>query len=95
MKINRRVFVTGMAFAGGGALGLMLSPTPWYMMRDVAFWTQNWPWVPVPEQGKPSFARAACAMCGGGCGIKTRLIGTRLVEVAGDPVLWPSFGAGS
>ena len=73
-----------MAFAGGGALGLMLSPTPWYMMRDMAFWTQNWPWVPVPEPGKPSFARAVCTMCGGSCGIRTRLIGPRLVEVKGD-----------
>lgn len=73
-----------MAFAGGGALGLALSPTPWYMIRDMAFWTQNWPWVPVPPNGKPSFEKAICRACEGGCGVRIRKIGNRLVRIDGD-----------
>jgi anaerobic selenocysteine-containing dehydrogenase len=73
-----------MAFAGGGALGLALSPTPWYMVRDLAFWTQNWPWVPVPPGGEPSFEKTICRTCGGGCGVRVRKIGTRLVRIDGS-----------
>ncbi len=84
VKLNRRAFVTGMAFAGGSALGVMLSPAPWYLVRDLAFWTQNWPWVPVPEPGEPSFERSVCRICDGGCGLRVRKIDSRLVRIDGD-----------
>ena len=84
MKVDRRTFAKGMAFAGGGALGILLSPAPWYMVRDMAFWTQNWPWVPVPPSGKPSLDKAICGICEGGCGVKVQKIGNRLVRIDGD-----------
>ncbi|MBI4830598.1 MAG: molybdopterin-dependent oxidoreductase, partial [Candidatus Lindowbacteria bacterium] len=82
--MDRRKFVKTMAFAGGGALGLITSPLPWHLIRDLARWTQNWPWVPVPPQGKPSYEKTICGMCEGGCGLNVRKIGRRLVRVEGD-----------
>ena len=84
MKFDRRAFVKAAAFAGGGALGLMSSRAPWHLVRDMARWTQNWPWVPVPPQGKPSMEKSVCGMCEGGCGIVVRKIGRRLVKIEGD-----------
>jgi anaerobic selenocysteine-containing dehydrogenase len=73
-----------LAFAGGGTLGILSSKMPWLLMRDMARWTQNWPWVPVPAKGKPSFEKSICGMCEGGCGIVVRKIGDRLVRIDGD-----------
>jgi anaerobic selenocysteine-containing dehydrogenase len=84
MKIDRRLFVKATAFAGGGALGLMSSRAPWHLIRDMARWTQNWPWVPAPAQGKPSMEKSACPMCEGGCGVVVRKIGSRLVKIEGN-----------
>ncbi len=84
MEVNRRTFVKGMAFAGGAALGVMLSPAPWYLIRDMAFWTQNWSWVPGPVPGEPSFDKTICRMCDGGCGIRIRKVDDRLVRIDGD-----------
>jgi len=84
MNVDRRTFVKGMALAGGGALGIMLSPTPWYLIRDLAFWTQNWPWVPAPAPGEPSFEKSICRICDGGCGINVRKVDMRLVRIDGD-----------
>ena len=50
MKIDRRSFL---AFVLGGAAGTTLSPLPWKLTDDLAIWTQNWPWTPVPEDGEP------------------------------------------
>jgi anaerobic selenocysteine-containing dehydrogenase len=84
VKVDRRTFVKGMTFAGGAALGLMLSPTPWYLMRDAAFWTQNWAWLPTPSPGAPSFEDAVCGLCEAGCGIRVRKVDDRLVRIDGN-----------
>ncbi|GAB4352437.1 MAG: hypothetical protein Kow0099_36630 [Candidatus Abyssubacteria bacterium] len=84
VKVDRRTFVKGMGLAGGAALGLMLSPTPWYLMRDAAFWTQNWPWVPTPAPGEPSLEYAVCRLCEGACGIRVRKVDDRLVKIDGN-----------
>ena len=48
MKIDRRSFLS---FAIGGAAGTALSPLPWKLIDDLAIWSQNWDWTPVPEKG--------------------------------------------
>ncbi len=84
MKVDRRLFLKALAFAGGGTLGFMSSPAPWHLIRDLARWTQNWPWVPVPPHGEPSLEKSVCGMCDGGCGTKVRKLGHRLVRIYGD-----------
>jgi len=83
MKLDRRNFLTFMAGAAGGFL---LTPVNWKLMDDVAIWTQNWSWVPVVKDGARAFTNAGCMICGGGCGIKVRLIdGQRAVKIEGNP----------
>ena len=83
MKLDRRNFLTFMAGAAGGFL---LTPVNWKLMDDMAIWTQNWSWVPVVKDGARAFTNAGCMICGGGCGIKVRLIdGQRAVKIEGNP----------
>jgi len=84
MKINRRNFLSyGTALVLGGAAGSMLTPAPWKLMDDLAIWTQNWPWTPVPEDGPVSYKPSVCTLCPGGCGINVRLTGGRPVKIEG------------
>lgn len=80
MAISRRDFIK---FAVGGAGGILLSPLPWKLMDDIAIWTQNWPWVPVPDRGKFSFTNTVCTLCPGACGIQVRKAGSRAVKIEG------------
>ncbi len=80
MKINRRGFIS---LGLGASAGLTLSPVPWKLLDDLTIWTQNWPWVPVPEGGQVSYVHSVCSLCPGGCGITVRKIDERVVAVAG------------
>lgn len=80
MKIDRRSFL---AFVLGGAAGTALSPLPWKVTDDIAIWTQNWPWTPVPEKGEITYANSTCTLCPGGCGITVRKAGERVVKIEG------------
>lgn len=71
MKLSRRNFILSLA---GGLVGINLTPLPWKLMDDIAIWTQNWPWVPVPERGRFYYKNSVCTLCPGGCGIKVRKI---------------------
>ena len=82
MKIDRRGFL---AFSVGGAAGSALSPLPWRLTDDVAIWSQNWPWTPVPKTGAVSFEKSTCTLCPGGCGIEVRKVGGRPVKIDGLP----------
>ncbi len=83
MKLDRRNF---MKFTVGATAGFLLTPVNWKLMDDVAIWTQNWSWVPVPKDGARAYANTACLICGGGCGLKVRLIdGQRAVKIEGNP----------
>ncbi len=82
MKIDRRCFL---ALVGGSIVGTTLSPVPWKLMDDVAIWTQNWPWTPVPERGPAQTVDTVCPLCPGGCGITVRKIGERAVKIEGRP----------
>ncbi len=86
MKIDRRSFLS---FAIGGAVGTALSPLPWKLTDDLAIWSQNWDWTPVPEKGETIYVKSTCTLCPGGCGISVRLVDDRVVKIegqAGHPV---------
>jgi len=86
MKIDRRSFLTYATSAVlGGAAGSMLTPAPWKLMDDIAIWTQNWPWTPVPQDGEVTYKESVCTLCSGGCGITVRLVGGRPVKIEGNP----------
>ncbi|MFP4452178.1 MAG: molybdopterin-dependent oxidoreductase [Desulfobacterales bacterium] len=80
MKIDRRCFLS---FVIGGAIGTTLTPIPWKLTDDIAIWTQNWPWTPVPKDGASKYEKTVCAMCPGGCGISVRTIKDRALKVEG------------
>jgi menaquinone reductase, molybdopterin-binding-like subunit len=80
MKLSRRCFLS---FVVGGAAGTALSPLPWKLMDDVSIWSQNWPWTPVPLDGKSAYAQSTCTLCPGGCGISVRKIDQRAVKIEG------------
>ncbi len=67
----------------GGVAGIHITPLPWKMMDDIAIWTQNWPWVPVPERGRFNHDRSVCSLCPGGCGIEVRKVDNRAVKIEG------------
>jgi anaerobic selenocysteine-containing dehydrogenase len=83
MEISRRTFVI---FGAGATVGFLFTPINWKMMNEGAIWSQNWPWVPVPEDGETTYANSTCKLCPGACGIKVRLIdGKRAIKIEGDP----------
>ncbi len=80
MEFSRRNFIK---FAAGGLGGTLLSPLPWKLIDDIAIWTQNWPWVPVPARGRFSTTNTVCTLCPGACGIEVRKVGSRAVKIEG------------
>jgi anaerobic selenocysteine-containing dehydrogenase len=80
MKVDRRSFL---AFIIGGAAGTALTPLPWKLTDDLAIWSQNWPWTPVPEKGEISYVSSTCTLCPGGCGISVKKAGERVIKIAG------------
>lgn len=80
MEITRRNFVSLIV---GGVAGLHVTPLPWKLTDDIAIWTQNWPWVPVPPDGKFTHAKSVCTLCPGGCGIEVRKVDNRAVKIEG------------
>jgi anaerobic selenocysteine-containing dehydrogenase len=80
MKISRRNFI---ALLAGGAAGIHITPVPWKITDDIAIWTQNWPWLPVPPVGAFSHEKSVCTLCPGGCGIEVRKVDERAVKIEG------------
>ncbi len=80
IALNRRNFLKLII---GGAVGINLTPLPWKLTDDIAIWTQNWPWVPVPPVGEFTRATSVCTLCPGGCGIEARKVGNRAVKIEG------------
>lgn len=80
LAVNRRNFIK---LSVGGAVGTGLSPLPWKLTDDTAIFTQNFPWVPVPEEGKFTNVKSHCTLCPGGCGIEVRKSGKRAVKIEG------------
>ncbi|MDY6970879.1 MAG: molybdopterin-dependent oxidoreductase [Thermodesulfobacteriota bacterium] len=82
MELDRRNFIK---IVVGGAAGIQLTPLPWKLADDIAIWTQNWPWVPVPPVGEFTHVGSICTLCPGGCGIEVRKVETRAVKIEGRP----------
>jgi menaquinone reductase, molybdopterin-binding-like subunit len=80
MNITRRELLR---FAGGSALGFLLTPIPWKALGDSANWTQNWPWVPEPHRGEVSLKLTTCSLCPAACGMRARCIGIQPVSLSG------------
>lgn len=80
MEFSRRNFIK---FFVGGLGGTLLSPLPWKLMDDIAIWTQNWSWIPVPGRGEFSSTNTVCTFCPGACGIEVREVGSRAVKIEG------------
>ena len=85
MQWDRRAFIK---LAVGGVLGIHASPLVWKLMDDSTIWTQNWSWVPVPEDGAVAFANTVSPQTGNA--VQTRLVqgrveGTRVIRVEGNP----------
>lgn len=80
LGMNRRNFIK---LAVGGAIGTILSPLPWKLTDDIAIWTENLPWVPVPSVGEFSYSKSVCTLCPGGCGIQVRKVDERAVKIEG------------
>ena len=80
MKITRRNFIASVV---GGVVGIQVTPLPWKITDDVAIWTQNWPWVPVPPVGAVTHEDTVCNLCPGGCGISVRKVAERAVKIEG------------
>ena len=80
MELNRRNFVK---FLVGGVAGINITPLPWKLTDDIAIWTQNWSWVPVPPVGEFMHVKSVCTLCPGGCGIEVRKVDARAVKIEG------------
>lgn len=85
MDWDRRTFVK---FAVGAAMGVGASPLLPKLTDDIAIWTQNWSWVPNPENGAVAFAHTVNPATGTGVkvrAVKGRIKGKRLIRVEGNP----------
>jgi len=82
MKLTRRNFIASVV---GGVVGIQVTPLPWKFTDDVAIWTQNWPWVPVPPTGESTEVSSVCNLCPGGCGLLVRKVDDRAVKIEGRP----------
>jgi menaquinone reductase, molybdopterin-binding-like subunit len=80
MKVDRRSFL-GLGL--GAVAGVAVSPVGLKLTDDSSIWTQNWPWTPVPVDGKVNYKSSVCTLCPGGCGINVRRIENRPVKIEG------------
>jgi menaquinone reductase, molybdopterin-binding-like subunit len=78
--MNRRNLLK---FLGGSALGTLLTPIPWKVLDDVAIWTQNWSWIPVPAGGEKQVRYTNCALCPAGCGLQALCAGDQPIALTG------------
>jgi len=81
MKVDRRCFL-GLGL--GAVAGAVVSPPGAKLTDDLAIWTQNWPWTPVPKDGKVTYEQSTCSLCKGNCGISVRKVGGRPVHISGQ-----------
>ena len=80
MKVDRRSFL-GLGL--GAVAGVAVSPVGLKLTDDSSIWTQNWPWTPVPVDGRVNYEKSVCSLCPGSCGISVRKIDNRPVKIEG------------
>ncbi len=79
MTTRRELF----KFAGGSAVGLLLTPAPWRLITDTALWSENWPGIPRPARGEIRAKFTHCGLCAAGCAVRARCVGEQPVSLAG------------
>lgn len=70
-------------FAGGSAMGLLLTPAPWRLITDTALWSENRPGIPRPARGEIRAKFTHCGLCAAGCAVRARCVGEQPVSLAG------------
>ncbi len=69
---------------GGGAVGVFLTPAPWKALYDVAYWTQNWGWIPRLKYGENAYTPTVSKLCPSGTGVTIRTVNGRPVRALGS-----------
>ena len=77
--MQRRGFLK---FALGGTVGLVASPAIWTTLYDLAYWTQNWGWIPRLEKGENHFIPTVSKL--DGTPITVRLVDDRVIRPLGN-----------
>jgi hypothetical protein len=70
-------------FAGGGAVGALLTPAPWRLITDTALWSENWPGIPRPARGEIRARFTHCTLCPAGCAVRARCVNGQPVSLSG------------
>ncbi len=70
---------------GGGVVGTLLTPAPWKLLYDAAYWTQNWSWIPRLKYGENAYVPTVSKLCPSGVGMLVRTVNGRPVRTLGNP----------
>lgn len=70
-------------FAGGAAMGAVLTPAPWRLVTDAAMLSETWPGVPRPVRGEIRARYTNCSLCAAGCAMRARWVGDQPVALMG------------
>ncbi len=77
--MQRRGFLK---FALGGTVGLVASPAIWTTLYDLAYWTQNWGWIPRLQKGEDLSIATVSKL--DGTPLKVRTVDGRVVRTNGN-----------
>ncbi len=78
-NMQRRGFLK---FALGGTVGLVASPAIWTTLYDLAYWTQNWGWIPRLQNGEDLSVTTVSKL--DGTPLKVRVVGGRVTRTSGN-----------
>lgn len=78
-NMQRRGFLK---FALGGTVGLVASPAIWTTLYDLAYWTQNWGWIPRLQSGEDLSVATVSKL--DGTPLKVRVVGGRVTRTSGN-----------
>ncbi len=70
---------------GGGLAGTLLTPMPYKLLYDAAYWTQNWSWIPRLKYGENAYVPTVSKVCQSGAGLLIRTVDGRPVRAVGNP----------
>lgn len=77
--MQRRGFLK---FALGGTVGLVASPAIWTTLYDLAYWTQNWGWIPRLQNGEDLSIATVSKL--DGTPLKVRTVDGRVIRPKGN-----------
>ncbi len=80
MKLDRRDFL----FLGGGAVGGAAMGR--ISLKGIGLLNEALASEPLSDPGEEKFASSICRSCSGGCGLRVRTVGGKVVKVDGNPL---------